>query len=346
MPIASRFTTNVGMFSRGSRQLSLCCTAVVLFAMVGCGSGNNRVSSVERTKDAAPAPGEIAFSRSAGTKQDRFPDIWVMNVDGSGQTRLTAESEAWDQQPSWSPDGNRIAFARGEITGSRETVRALGSHPVNIWVMNADGSDQTNLTDSRDSVNSGPAFSPVAEQIAFGSFDRSGSAIYVMNADGTDVTELVRGRDIGQPVWSPDGEHIAFTRRGDIYIIDANGGTETKLTDGPTFEDLVSASPAFLPNGERIAFLGTRVGAERRVIWTMGTDGDDAAPLPGRPSTGLSFSVPAPSPNGKRIAFEGDPVVSGEGIYVTDIDGGTPKRIRDTRHGDQDPAWLSTAGRP
>ena len=60
-----------------------------------------------------------------------------MNADGSGQTRLT-DSPAWDANPSWSPDGGRIAFA-SEREGDLE-----------VYVMNADGSSQTRLTDDPD----------------------------------------------------------------------------------------------------------------------------------------------------------------------------------------------------
>jgi len=80
-----------------------------------------------------PGPnGQIAFS----SNRDGNYEIYVMNADGSDQTRLTDNDDALDREPSWSPDGDKIAFASNR-DGNYE-----------IYVMNADdGSDVTRLTD-------------------------------------------------------------------------------------------------------------------------------------------------------------------------------------------------------
>ena len=71
-----------------------------------------------------------------------------------------------------------------------------------------------------------------------------------------------------RPDWSPDGERITFSRNGNIWVMDDDGGNETKLTD--TRQD--EFSPAFSPNGQRIAF--NRLGADGRIgIWVMREDG-------------------------------------------------------------------------
>src|SRR5688572_13087879 len=76
--------------------------------------------------------GKIAFSKVSGNNWD----LYVMNSDGTEQTRLTNNPES-DFNPDWSPDGTRIAFERDE----RDV------HKPKIYVMNADGSGQTMLTD-------------------------------------------------------------------------------------------------------------------------------------------------------------------------------------------------------
>jgi TolB protein len=107
-----------------------------------------------------------------------------MNTDGSNQTRLT-NNPAEDFQPSFSPDGNRIAFV-SDRDGDRE-----------IYVMNADGLNQTRLTDSL-SFNFEPSFSPDGSKIAF----ESNREIYVMNADGSNPINLTNNPAFDQsPSW-------------------------------------------------------------------------------------------------------------------------------------------------
>jgi TolB protein len=107
-------------------------------------------------------------------------DIYTMNADGSGQINLS-NNEVYDLQPSWSPDGNTIAFVSyGEGNGSRE-----------IYVMNADGTEQTRLTDDP-ADDEEPSWSPNGRKIVFTRYGGTGK-IYVMNADGTELAALTRG---------------------------------------------------------------------------------------------------------------------------------------------------------
>ena len=86
---------------------------------------------VAAAPDALPlARGDIAFE----SMRDGDVEIYVMNADGSGQTRLT-NNPAVDRDPAWSPDGRQIVFA------STRDDSLVGN--VEIYVMNADGSGQT-----------------------------------------------------------------------------------------------------------------------------------------------------------------------------------------------------------
>jgi Tol biopolymer transport system component len=99
-----------------------------------------------------------------------------MNADGSNQVRITNDSSN-DWAPSFSPDGTKIAFV---------TDRA-GAPGPGVYVMDADGSNQQDLSNSPDTTDFAPAFSTDGSRIAFAS-DRGGSPeVYIMNADGSSV---------------------------------------------------------------------------------------------------------------------------------------------------------------
>src|SRR5947207_123096 len=159
---------------------------------------------------ASPPSTKIAFWSS----RDGNAEIYVMNEDGSGQTRLT-NNPAADYGPSWSPDGRQIAFASDQYA------------EVQIVVMNADGSDAVRLT-QQNPPSFEPSWSPDGQRIAFG-FTNDG--IDLINVDGTGQTPL--GVIGGNPTWSPDGRQIAFEHDGKIYVMNADGSGVTQLTNGP-----------------------------------------------------------------------------------------------------------------
>jgi TolB protein len=224
----------------------------------------------------SPNGKKIAFrsSRSGGG------DIYVMNTDGSDQTRVTDHPSS-ELQPHWSPNGQKIAFVRTLDLGPE----AYGDE---IYVMNADGSDQTRLTDNLEE-DWGPSWSPDGSKIAFinpreGNFD-----IYVMDADGSNQTRLTYSPGGNWwPDWSPDGKRIAFQsfrdNNMDIYVMDADGSNQTRLTYSPG-NDWV---PDWSPDGKYIAFYSDRVTALDREIYVMNADGTEQVQI-----TDSEIDVPA-----------------------------------------------------
>jgi Tol biopolymer transport system component len=136
-------------------------------------------------------------------------------------------------EPSWSPDGQRIAFT-SDRDGNSE-----------IYVMDADGANPTRLTinAARDYA---PTWSPDGTKLAFASTRTGAGDIYSMNADGSGEIRLTNW-DLEEttPSWSPDGTRIAFSSWGpegeesfdeNIYVMDAGGGNPvilTTYTSGP-----------------------------------------------------------------------------------------------------------------
>ncbi len=171
-------------------HFSRCVTVLYLAALIGI-FFLSLIVVPEAFAD-TPTPtssGKIAFV----SDRDGNFEIYVMNADGSGVTRLT-NHRGRDVSPAWSPDGRRIAFA-SKRDGNWE-----------IYVMNADGTGVTRLTDHHRGDRTTPAWSPDGRRIAFASNLDGFWEIYVMNADGSGVTRLTdHTEEDRHPAWSPDG---------------------------------------------------------------------------------------------------------------------------------------------
>jgi Tol biopolymer transport system component len=241
----------------------------------------------------SPDGARIVFASTRDHSGDGSDDseIYVMESDGGAQTRLTENMEL-EGEPVWSPDGESILFARRLVPGEDGFELAL---------MRADGTGAETVLEI-DGYGSG-AFSPDGSQVAFTrcrSEERTlDCEIWVADADGSDRRLLVDsgGRD-GGLAWSPDGARIAFTsdrdrngqcffhdcwgHNGEIYVMNADGSEQRRLTDDPGDDQ----SPSWSPDGTRIAFAGLRdveggVDApwENYEIYVMGEDGSDVVEL-------------------------------------------------------------------
>lgn len=198
-------------------------------------------------------------------------DIYVANIDGSGLQRLTTTPEL-DEQPAWSPDGRRIAF-RSHRTGDWD-----------IWIMNADGSSQTNLMVDQlpaTSTEHTPAWSPDGSRIIYASDIQSFSysKLWTMRPDGREKRLLLQTAPTfeidREPSWSPDGTRVAFRRiastavGSDIMIADVSTGAVTRITMAG-----VQAMPTWSPDGQLIAFTSSHDELLSHV-YTMRPDGSN-----------------------------------------------------------------------
>ena len=182
----------------------------------------------------SPDGRRIAFT----SDRDGNEDIYTMNTDGSGLTRLTPFTVGFTDNPrvnyqlNWSPDGQRIAFtSKPAVYEYSSDIYNLSTYNSYIYMVNADGSGLTRLTDSR-GWDYEPSWSPDGRHIAFTSERDDNSSIYSINADGSDLTRLTDGQaPDSHPSWSPDGRRIAFVSdrdgtsdyNSDIYIVNVAG---------------------------------------------------------------------------------------------------------------------------
>jgi Tol biopolymer transport system component len=202
----------------------------------------------------------LAFVRCAPVELGNC-DIFTMAADGTDVVRLTKTPEVQETWPAWSPDGSRVAYTSDASDAFQD-----------IWVMDADGFGQTQLT-TTPGFDAFPEWSPDGSRIAFTS-DRSAlDDIWVMDPDGSNPVRLTHGTNVDErPDWSPDGTRIVFGRGGDVWVMDADGTNETALT-GTAHDDF---APAYSPNGRKIAF--NRRGRDERIaVRAMRADGTGRA---------------------------------------------------------------------
>lgn len=189
--------------------------------------------------------------------------IHTMNKDGSNRQRLTHAKNKWDSAPTWSPDGRKIAFGRAY---SNEE----GIWRQEIWIMNADGSEQRQLT-SLD--GGGPSFTPDGRIVFHSSHT---SEIYIADHDGSNKKNLTNNdAEDWHPEVSSDGRQIAFMSNRDgnheIYVMNIDGSDPIRLT----WNEVRDSTPSWSPDGSKILFTSNEPGEKERHIYIMNRDGTE-----------------------------------------------------------------------
>lgn len=193
---------------------------------------------------------KIAFSSNRNGGLGRG-EIFVINVDGSGLTQLTtnmlmptAGSDPFyssDFDPTWSPDGSKIAFASSRISLAN----------FEIFVMNADGTNPTRVTNLAENDRN-PTWSPNSQRIASWANAGARRGITIINSDGTNPVTITG--DGFSPAWSPDGTRLAMARldpaigfKPAIFIINVDGTNAVKITNNTFDSNVPSWAPGSAP---------------------------------------------------------------------------------------------------
>ncbi len=186
--------------------------------------------------------------------------VHTMNSDGTNRKRLTQAKNKWDSSPTWSPDGKKIAFAR-------EYLDSAGDWQEEIWIMNADGSEQVQL---KTLIGRAPCFMQDG-RILFHSKTETGE-ICIANSDGSNIITLTNNtaKDI-QPKISPDGKQIAFISDRDgnqeVYVMNIDGSNQKRLT----YNAVPDWDICWSPDGSKLLFASDT--GEDLDLYMMNKDG-------------------------------------------------------------------------
>jgi Tol biopolymer transport system component len=202
-----------------------------------------------------------------------------------------------EQDPAWSPEGTRIAYASDE------------SGNMDIWVLQTAAGERVNLTQNNASYDGKPAWSPDGEWIAFVS-ERNGGGVFVMSALGGIPKQVVslfiavsvsRIGSIPDVSWSSDGSNLVYAVAGSLYTISSAGGIASPVNLPPAGLIVGYHEPAWSPGGDRIACTGFFAeGETTSQIWSLHSSEND--PLPITEGKYLDHN-PVWSVDGKHIFF-------------------------------------------
>jgi TolB protein len=216
----------------------------------------------------SPDGSRIAFS--SNRESDDNYEIYIIDADGGNLQRLT-DDPGVDWGPTWSPEGDQIAFAT-----DRDGVRQL-------FLMDADGSNQKALEPTAETQGWAPSWSPTRNEIVFVS-DRDGdSELYLLQMDEGSVTQLTNNElQDERPDWSSDGDHIVYMGAientnlfdpEEIFVLPRQGGEPIQLTDN-LHGDI---TPSWSPDGKWIAFSSSRAGGWNIYLLSAQGEGDPIA---------------------------------------------------------------------
>jgi Tol biopolymer transport system component len=288
------------------------------------------------------ANGKIAFS----SNRDGDYEIYVMNADGTGVTKLT-DNAAGDYQPSWSADGAKIAFTSNRDPGDPDCDGFGVLCNTEIYVMNADGGGQTRLTNTPAYPEDTPAWTPDGLKVTYHRIQMCGSfgcddTIMTQALDGSSTTTFPVGFS-ADPAWAPDGTRLAYNcvaydnscasgPNSGLYSANPDGTDQRRLCCEGDFGD--AFSPDWAPDGTKLAFqeFVCDPGCGEMRIDTIHSDGTGLAPLH------TSAGGPAWAPDGSRIVFDNTADGDGE-IYLMNPDGTGDVRLTDNTVTDQQPDW-------
>jgi WD40 repeat protein len=262
-------------------------------------------------------PLEGGYAAADASVRDAESELYLMNADGSAQTRLTVNPTGHSDFGAFSPDGRQVVFSGGE------------GEEWHLFIINADGSGRRALT-SGDNADWAPTWSPDGEQIVF-STDRAGDdgqTLYSISPAGGEAQPLLPAGPANQggAAFSPDGQRVSFCGSSSglafqwqLYVANVDGSGLAQLTQGDGCE------PSWAPDSRQVAYHSC--ANNDCDIWTMDVDGVLAgADQPRQITRGPSFDWrPSWSPDGNTLVYSSEHGDSMD-VYAIDALGASPPR--------------------
>lgn len=263
--------------------------------------------------------------------------LFVMGRTGEAVRRITREGF----NPSWSPDGRRIAYSTENVTLSPEN---WDGH-AGLWVAEVDSGDTRSISE-RDGVQ--PSWSPDGRRIAYTSRIREPAQmdIWTLPLDGGEPAPVTD--DIAtdwSPVWSPDGRHIYFAsdRGGSMNLwrirVDQQSGEALGEAEPITTPATFLAHLSLAADGRTVAYNSVLITQNIQRLEMDPATGEIVDREPGWVTSGsIPWSSPDPSPDGKSVVFYSRVRPEGD-LYVARVDGTGLRQLTRDEAIDRVPRW-------
>ena len=259
----------------------------------------------------------VVFARGDGQRRD----IWCVDYDGENPLRLTA-NRTLNLFPSWSPDGERVAFM--SYRKGQQGVYLLDTRTGDVSLVNE-------TTGS----NLAPAWHPNGKEILVSLSKVGQHEIYRIGLGGEIIRRLTVAPSIEiSPSWSPTGRDVVFTSdmtgTPQLYVMDSDGSARRRLTYEGRYNDAADWSP----NGEQIIYASRETDITQIVL--IEARGENRRVLTN--SAWRNCEDPCWAPDGRHIVFASDRTGVFK-LYVMDVRDGTSRQLTFGEESDKTPDW-------